>query len=258
MIRYYSSESLNTKIPKVVYNNFDTDKVRILSENRNKQGIYCFTNKINGKIYIGSSINLTTRFYKYYHIDNLMQRNTPIYSALLKHGFSNFSLSILEYIIEENENPIVREQYYLDLLQPDYNVLTTAGSSLGYKHTEETLKYFKERVPSEKTRNNLSLAATGRILSEEIREKISSKHKGKVLSESTKLKISEYATNTRGVKVIIKNIENNEEFVFESLVNAGKHLGVTRTAIAKALKNDTLIKGIYKVIKMGAACCGAS
>jgi len=37
------------------------------------------------------------------------------------------------------ENLINREQYYLDLLQPEYNVLKVAGSSLGFKHREESL-----------------------------------------------------------------------------------------------------------------------
>jgi acetoacetate decarboxylase len=43
----------------------------------------------------------------------------------------------LEYC--DLENLINREQYYLDLLQPEYNVLKVAGSSLGFKHREESL-----------------------------------------------------------------------------------------------------------------------
>jgi hypothetical protein len=31
-----------------------------------------------------------------------------------------------------------REQYYLDLLKPEYNILKVAGSSLGFKHSEES------------------------------------------------------------------------------------------------------------------------
>jgi len=39
-----------------------------------------------------------------------------IYSALLKHGYVNFSLDILEYC--EINVLIEREQYYLNLLKP--------------------------------------------------------------------------------------------------------------------------------------------
>jgi group I intron endonuclease len=54
-----------------------------------------------------------------------------IYKSLVKHGYSNFTLEILEYC--EPENAIKREQYYLDLLKPEYNILKVAkrGSSLG-------------------------------------------------------------------------------------------------------------------------------
>jgi len=50
-------------------------------------------------------------------------------------------------------------------LKPEYNILEQAGSSLGFKHSEETLEFFKNnRKVSEETRKNLSVAATGRIL----------------------------------------------------------------------------------------------
>ena len=57
-----------------------------------------------------------------------------ITKALLKYGYSVFSLEILEYC--EALEAISREQYYPDLLKPEYNVLKIAGSPLGYKHPE--------------------------------------------------------------------------------------------------------------------------
>jgi len=44
-----------------------------------------------------------------------------IYKALLKNGYSNFTLEILEYC--DSEDLIKREQYYLELLKPEYNIL---------------------------------------------------------------------------------------------------------------------------------------
>ena len=55
---------------------------------------------------------------------------------MLKHGYSNFTLDILEYC--ELSETLLREQYYLDLLKPKYNILFTAGSPFGRKHSEET------------------------------------------------------------------------------------------------------------------------
>jgi group I intron endonuclease len=59
-----------------------------------------------------------------------------INKALVKYGYSDFSLLILEYC--EPDLCIEREQYYIDLYKPEYNILKLAGSSIGYTHTEET------------------------------------------------------------------------------------------------------------------------
>jgi group I intron endonuclease len=156
-------------------------------------------------------------------------------------------LLILEYT-EPNENPVEKEQLYLDLLEPEYNILETAGSSLGYKHSEETLRYFREkRIVTDETRKNLSIAARERILPQEVRDKISDKRKGITLSEETRAKISESAIILRGVKVTITNIETTEILSFDNLTAAAKHIGVSRPAIAKALKTGNLVKGIYKI-----------
>jgi group I intron endonuclease len=56
--------------------------------------------------------------------------------ALLKRGYSNFNLEILEYC--DSKDLIIREQYYIDLLKPEYNILKKAGSLLGFKHSDET------------------------------------------------------------------------------------------------------------------------
>jgi hypothetical protein len=55
----------NNPLPPVsvkYYPNSDTYKVQILSENKQKSGIYMWKNLINGKKYIGYSENLRIRF----------------------------------------------------------------------------------------------------------------------------------------------------------------------------------------------------
>lgn len=77
---------------------------------------------------------MTDRFYVYFNLAKLTRKKSNIYSALLKHGYSNFSLEILEYC--EKTDVLSREQYFIDLLIPEYNMLKLAGSSFGYKHTQ--------------------------------------------------------------------------------------------------------------------------
>lgn len=133
-----------------------------MKDNKGIAAVYRLINNINNKTYVGSTVNLSTRFYKYFSIKHLTERKTPIHNALLKYGFENFTLEILEYC-ESGIDPTKREQYYFTELKPDYNILELAGSSLGYKHTSATLELFKEREVNEETRKNLSLAATGRV-----------------------------------------------------------------------------------------------
>lgn len=124
----------------IKYANADTQKLEILKDNKGRSGtyIYMWINTINGKRYVGSSVNLGKRLTSYYNFDflNRPQHKMPIYKALLKYGYSQFKLEILEYC--DPSKLIEREQYYIDLLKPEYNVLKIAGSSYGAKHSEET------------------------------------------------------------------------------------------------------------------------
>jgi len=58
-----------------------------------------------------------------------------ILSALLRYGYSALSLEVIEYCAAKEA--ISREQHFIDLIRPEYNILATAGSSLGHLHTEE-------------------------------------------------------------------------------------------------------------------------
>jgi hypothetical protein len=80
----------------------------------------------------------------------------PIARALLKYGYSNFKLEILEYC--SPEDVIKREEYYLKIFEPYYNILKIAGSSLGYTHSQET----KDKMSAaKKGENHPCLGRTG-------------------------------------------------------------------------------------------------
>lgn len=137
-----SSHSLYN--PVLSYENADVLKKAIVDDNKGKSGIYKWINLRSGNSYIGGSINLGKRlksYYSYSHITD-SRRNMVIHKALLKYGYSNFKLEILEYC--NKDEVLSREQYYLDLLKPEYNSLKIAGSPLGFKHSEETKAKYKE------------------------------------------------------------------------------------------------------------------
>lgn len=64
--------------------------------------------------------------------------NIMLQQAFKKYGLANFSIQIWEYC--DKSLLIKREQYYIDLFKPKYNLSPTAGSSFGVKHTKEARK----------------------------------------------------------------------------------------------------------------------
>jgi len=116
-IRSFSTTSKRLKKgnhPGVLhYNNVDVEKLDILKDNLLKSGVYMFTNLTNGKRYIGSTRNLSRRFSEYLNTNYLIKANyMVICSALLKYGYSKFSLDILEFC--EVSDLLAKEKYYWD------------------------------------------------------------------------------------------------------------------------------------------------
>ena len=60
-----------------------------------------------------------------------------ICAALLKHGYSKFSLDISEFC-KKKEVTIPRENYYLKGLKPEYNIVQIAGIPTKIEHTPES------------------------------------------------------------------------------------------------------------------------
>jgi len=94
------------------------------------QGIYQIRNLQNGKVYIGSSKNIFTRWKR--HLSNLKNKNHPnshLQSSFNKYGINNFSFEILE----ETNELIKREQFYIDNEVKNllYNKSFIAGSGGG-------------------------------------------------------------------------------------------------------------------------------
>jgi group I intron endonuclease len=133
---------LISNTPAKVYLNSKESKSLIYKENNKCSGIYLWFNNINEKYYIGSAKDLRNRLARYYSDKELARTNNLIHKAIIKHKHHNFSLYILEYC--DLDNLIAREQFYLDSLTPPYNILTVAGSSLGFKHSEETKALMSE------------------------------------------------------------------------------------------------------------------
>lgn len=180
-----------------------------------------------------------------------MKKSRPITDALLKYKLSNFTLVILEYC--STDDLIIREQYYINLLTPEYNILKYAYSLFGYKHSEETLKKLKSKIISEEHKSLLSSIHKGKIISDETKNKLSvamiNYKKDNPLTPEALLNIKSKTTEREGVGVTVYNVETNEVTNFASQTEAGQFLGVSRQAIYNAIKRNSKVNGIFTVKK---------
>lgn len=174
--------------------------------------IYCVTNKINGKTYIGQR---KCPKGKTPESDCYMGSGLLLHKAFEKYGKEIFSKTIIA-IAECKENINVLEKVFIALYRAggkaEYNIADGGdGGNLGEEvnkklrgennpfygkhHSEESKAKNREKhlgkIPSDLARKNMSKSQKGRKHSEETKKKISDSNKGKIFTEKTKQKLSE-------------------------------------------------------------------
>lgn len=172
-------------------------------------GIYEIKNTISRNSYIGSSAKLSKR--RDIHVRDLNNRHHSghLQAAWCKYGELAFEFIILELV--EPERLIGREQFFMDMLLPEYNMSPTAGSPKGVKHTLEARRnmsiahlgqkptveqrqkssMFMKRIWATDAEYRSKCSPIGRSHKLEIRQKISETLKGQRHDADRKRKISE-------------------------------------------------------------------
>lgn len=100
-------------------------------------GIYKIRNIVNNKLYIGSSCRMQKRKTEHlYDLRRNKHHSPKLQNAWNKYGENNFVFEVIE---EVEKNLIIREQFWIDTLTPDYNILTICcNSRKGVKRTQAT------------------------------------------------------------------------------------------------------------------------
>jgi group I intron endonuclease len=202
-----------------------------------KAGVYQITNLIDGKTYVGSSVDLFRRLNEYlnplYIVRNLKKGNSKLLNALLKYGYNNFDFKILEFIKfepsqskSERRNLLLnKEQYFINEIKPEYNLNQKAGNNLG-------------RIYSEEVRRKMSLAKIGKP----------GNKKGAILSLESRALFREKSGKVVGVTMLN---ENNEILAkYKSIQIASEITGISRNRIsrcARGIRKELIENGkVYK------------
>lgn len=177
-------------------------------------GIYKITNLINGKAYIGQSVDIESRF-KYH---KKYCQNKYLYASMQKYGIENFDFSVIKVISDSALKFLLLdayEEHYINFYNTmdrnhGYNRMhggqpgrlceesrelmkrNCAGKLIGYKHTEEAKQHmsFAQSHRSAQWRQRISEAQKNKIVSEYTKEKIKIARARQVITEEAKEKLS--------------------------------------------------------------------
>lgn len=205
-------------------------------------GIYQIFNTVNNKRYIGSALNIEKRWRLHkFHLKIGKHHSNILQKAWNKYGDEKFKFIVL--VTCPKEELIIKEQSFMNLLKPEYNICKVAYSWAGNKHSDES-------------KLKMSLATKGKPKSEEHKAKISKLltgnkiNLGKHHSEETKEKLRQKFTGT-------KHSEESKALMSQKLKGHKRNIGrvtseETKIKLSKAGKGRKLSEETIERMKLAA------
>ena len=198
---------------------------------KGRAGVYLFRNKVNGDIYVGSSINLALRlkdgYFRYLPI--LGKRKIEV--AIREYGLANFNLDI--FLIPSVMNKNIKNLHYLVLsleqilileLNPKLNEIRVAGSNPGYITSKNLKKSYlhdaisKEVIYIEESRKNLAKILGCHV--ETIKRYLSYKKKLYL----KRFIIADTILNEQGYTINLKSLQSLKAYLNEIRLERKKYL----------------------------------
>ena len=200
--------------------------------------VYKHQNKINGKVYIGITMQKPE---KRWGNNGVNYKTSPhFYAAIQKYGWDNFNHDILFENLTHDEACLKEQELikYYDSMNREFGYNSTSGGDI-FIMNEET----KQKI-SQSMRGNTN--GLGHPCSDEKKQKISEKQKNRTFTEEHKQKLSD-AAKQRHVpcseekkKKLSQNYPNKRKVyceeldtIYESVQECGRQLGIPATNITK-------------------------
>lgn len=104
-------------------------------------GIYCITSTVNGKQYVGSSVDIGERWKSHLRLLKKGSHHSPhLQNHVNKYTVEDLMFNVIEEVVDVSLLINV-EQYYIDTIKPKFNCAPNAGSVLGLK--KKGFKYYR-------------------------------------------------------------------------------------------------------------------
>lgn len=205
----------------------------------------------SNKVYIGlTSMAFKERIQchnKTINLNKFNTRFTRMVNAIKKYGTKNIIWEILEQNLNKEES-IYLEKYYIKQYD-SYNRKFGYNSTLGgdghmSKHSEEMKKAL-----SKKHKNNPIFKECGKVLNnyyknnEKQRSINGKKSMLNVDRKESAKKLLNYYNNLNKIKTLVR--KDNNDYVFDSRINAAKFIGCSSNGIKHAIKTTGIIKNCF-------------
>lgn len=155
-------------------------------------GVYLITNLVNGKRYVGCSINIKKRWH-YHRAPSKLNNNLSIARAFRKYGVANFRFEIVEECALDQLDE--REKAWIANLKPEYNrtaggrgrarPLSSAERAILSEKSKEQWRRMTPEQRHHRIENNLTGPSIGHKRSWEMRRRISATLTGRVIGPFT-------------------------------------------------------------------------
>lgn len=228
-------------------------------------GVYKITNTENGNFYIGSSVDISTRWSRHrLELNKNCHRNKYLQNAWNKYGESVFEFSVLEKC--GRYNLLIVEQKHLDAItENSYNMATSAtapmlGRKMPRAAIDKLIERNRGRKLGEETKTKISCALYGRFrgedspnyardFSSETRAKMSKAWEDRTVSAETKKKLSTInkgSNNSRALPVVQFALSGERIKTFPYIKKAGEEVGISYTGIVQACAGERRTAGGYQ------------
>ena len=200
--------------------------------------VYKHQNKINGKIYIGITMQEPERRWGN---NGINYKTSPhFYAAIQKYGWNNFDHDILFKNLTHDEACSKEQELieYYNSMNREFGYNSTSGGDVFIMNEETKLKISHSMMGntnglghpcSDEKKRKISESQKGRTFTEEHKQKLSTAAKQRHVpcSEEKKKKLSQNYPNKR--KVYCEELD----IIYESVQECGRQLGIPATNITK-------------------------
>jgi len=197
--------------------------------------VYKITNKMSGKIYIGQTNDLKSRWLKHCSVSRNSNYNHPLYNSIRKYGIEHFTYEIIDQFENLDDCNKSEELWIQKLNTQDKNI----GYNIAFGGDNRTI--------SKETKDKLSEINTGegnpfygKTHSEETKQKLSELKIGTMASDQTKQKMSKSRCGENN-PMYGKN-HTEESLNKMSQAKIGKYDGENNPFYEKTHSNETRLK----------------